>query len=97
MQIANDWLEDAQEFLQLARNGLDVENSEENLRNHVEFFSTESQFNNHLKELKGLVSEIDPFIQASASEQLVQNVAALEEKAKETEQEAKSQQEQLQR
>lgn len=97
MQIANDWLEDAQEFLQLARNGLDVENSEENLRNHIEFFSTESQFNNNLKELKGLVSEIDPFIQASASEQLVQNVAALEEKAKETEQEAKSQQEQLQR
>lgn len=97
MQIANDWLEDAQEFLQLARNGLDVENSEENLRNHVEFFSTESQFNDHLKELQGLVSEIEPFLQATASEQLVQNVAALEEKAKGTEQEAKTQQEQLQR
>ncbi|RMC12933.1 hypothetical protein DUI87_10460 [Hirundo rustica rustica] len=97
MQIANDWLEDAQEFLQLARNGLDVENSEENLRNHIEFFSTESQFNDHLKVLQGLVSEIEPFLQATASEQLVQNVAALEEKAKGTEQEAKTQQEQLQR
>lgn len=97
MQIANDWLEDAQEFLQLARNGLDVENSEENLRSHVEFFGTESQFNDHLKELQGLVSEIEPFLQAAASEQLVQNVAALEEKAKGTEQEAKTQQERLQR
>ncbi|KFQ93584.1 Nesprin-1, partial [Nipponia nippon] len=97
MQIANDWLEDAQEFLHLARNGLDVENSEENLRNHIEFFSTESQFSNHLKELQGLVSEIEPFIQATAREQLMQNVAALEEKAKVTKQEAKSQQEQLQR
>ncbi|XP_033368639.1 nesprin-1 isoform X3 [Parus major] len=97
MQIANDWLEDAQEFLQLARSGLDVENSEENLRNHVEFFITESQFNDNLKVLQGLVSEIEPFLQATASEQLVQNVAALEEKAKVTEQEAKTQQEQLQR
>ncbi|XP_009945808.1 PREDICTED: nesprin-1-like, partial [Leptosomus discolor] len=97
MQLANDWLEDAQEFLHLARNGLDVENSEENLRNHIEFFSTESQFSNHLKELQGLVSEIEPFIQATAREQLMQNVAALEEKAKGTKQEAKTQQEQLQR
>ena len=96
-QIANDWLEDAQEFLHLARNGLDVENSEENLRNHIEFFSTESQFSNHLKELQGLVPEIEPFIQATAKEQLMQNVAALEEKAKGTKQEAKTQQEQLQR
>ncbi|XP_027759675.1 nesprin-1 isoform X4 [Empidonax traillii] len=96
-QIANDWLEDAQEFLHLARNGLDVENSEENLRNHIEFFSTENQFNNHLKELQGIVSEIEPFIQATAREQLVHNVAALEEKAKGTKQEAKTQQEQLQR
>ncbi|XP_059684163.1 nesprin-1-like [Gavia stellata] len=97
MQIANDWLEDAQECLHLARNGLDIENSEENLRNHNEFFSTESQFGNHLKELQGLVSEIEPFIQATAREQLMQNVAALEEKAKGTKQEAKTQQEQLQR
>ncbi|XP_010149958.1 PREDICTED: nesprin-1-like, partial [Eurypyga helias] len=97
MQIANDWLEDAQEFLQLGRNGLDIENSEENLRNHIEFFSTESQFSNHLKELQGLVSEIEPFIQATAREQLIQNVAALEEKAKGARQEAKTQQEQLQR
>ncbi|KAJ7400746.1 hypothetical protein BTVI_102513 [Pitangus sulphuratus] len=96
-QIANDWLEDAQELLHLARNGLDVENSEENLRNHIEFFSTENQFNNHLKELQGIVSEIEPFIQATAREQLVHNVAALEEKAKGTKQEAKTQQEQLQR
>lgn len=97
MQMTNDWLEDSQEFLHLARNGLDVENSEENLRNHIEFFSTESQFSNHLKELQGLLSEIEPSIQATAREQLVQNVAALEEKAKETKQEAKTQQEQLQR
>ncbi|XP_009867463.1 PREDICTED: nesprin-1, partial [Apaloderma vittatum] len=97
MQIANDWLEDAQEFLHLARNGLDVESSEENLRNHIEFFSTESQFSNHLKDLQGLVSEMEPFIQATAREQMMQNVAALEEKAKGTKQEAKTQQEQLQR
>jgi len=97
MQIANDWLEDAQEFLHLARNGLDVENSEENLRNHIEFFSTESQFSNHLKELQRLVSEIEPFIQATAREQLKQNVAALQERDKGTKQEAKTQQEQLQK
>ncbi|KAM4679142.1 nesprin-1 isoform 5-T6 [Amazona ochrocephala] len=97
MQIANDWLEDAQEFLHLAGNGLDVENSEENLKSHIEFFSSESQFSNHLKELQDLVSEIKPFIQATAREQLMQNVAALEEKAKGTKQEAKTQQEQLQR
>ncbi|NXF38127.1 SYNE1 protein, partial [Nyctibius bracteatus] len=97
MQIANDWLEDAHEFLHLARNGLDVENSEENLRNHAEFFSTESQFSNHLKELQGVVSETEPFIQATSREQLMQNVAALEEKAKGIKQEAKNQQEQLQR
>ncbi|XP_009975913.1 PREDICTED: nesprin-1-like, partial [Tauraco erythrolophus] len=97
MQMANDWLEDAQEFLHLARNGLDVENCEENLRNHIEFFSTESQFSNHLKELQGLVSEIEPFVQATAREQLMENLAALEEKAKGTKQEAKTQQEQLQR
>lgn len=97
MQIANDWFEDAQEFLHLARNGLDAENSEETLRNHIEFFSTESQFSNHLKELQGLVSEIEPFIQATAREQMMQNVAALEKKAKGTKKEAKIQQEQLQR
>lgn len=97
MQMANDWLEDAQEFLHLARNGLDVENSEENLRHHIEFFSTESQFSDHLKELQGLVSEIEPYVHAAAREQLMQNVAALEEKAKEAKQEAKTQQEQLQR
>lgn len=97
MQIANDWLEDAQEFLHLARNGLDVENSEENLRHHMEYFRTESQFSSHLKELQGLVSEIGPFMQATAKEQLKQSVATLEEKAKGTKQEARTQQEQLQR
>lgn len=97
IQMANDWLEDAQEFLHLARNGLDVENSEENLRHHMEFFSTESQFSDHLKELQGLVSEIEPYVRATAKVQLMQNVAALEEKAKEAKQEAKTQQEQLQR
>lgn len=97
MQIASDWLEDAQEFLHLAGNGLDVENSEGNLRNHIEFFSTESQFSNHLKELQGLVSEMEPFIQATVREQLMQNLGALEEKGKGTKQDSKTQQELLQR
>ncbi|XP_068533204.1 nesprin-1 isoform X9 [Anas acuta] len=97
MQIASDWLEDAQEFLHLAGNGLDVENSEGNLRNHIEFFSTESQFSNHLKELQGLVSEMEPFIQATVREELVQNLGALEEKGKRTKQDSKTQQELLQR
>jgi len=97
IQITNDWLEDAQEFLHLTRNGLDVENSEGNLGNHIEFFSTESQFSNNLKELQGLVSELEPFILATAREQLMQNLASLEEKGKGTKQEAKTQQELLQR
>lgn len=97
IQITNDWLEDAQEFLHLTRNGLDVENSEGNLRNHIEFFSTESQFSNNLKELQDLIPELEPFIHATAREQLMQNLASLEEKGRGTKQEANNQQELLQR
>ncbi|KAM7172376.1 nesprin-1 isoform 3-T4 [Macrochelys suwanniensis] len=97
IQTAGDWLEDAQQLLHLARNGLDVESSEENLRNHTEFFSTENQFLGHLEELQTLVSEMEPFIQATAREELLQNVAVLEEKGKGTKQESEIQQDQLQK
>lgn len=97
MQTANDWLEDAQESLHLTKNGLDVESCEENLRNHIEFFSTESQFQSHLEELHCLVSEMELFIQVTAREQLVQNIAALGEKGKGTKQESETQQDLLQR
>lgn len=97
IQTAGDWLEDAHQLLHLARNGLDVESSEENLRNHTEFFSTENQFLGHLEELQALVSEMEPFIQATAREELLQNVAVLEEKGKGTKQESETQQDQLQK
>uniref|UniRef100_A0A8D0L1R6 Uncharacterized protein n=1 Tax=Sphenodon punctatus TaxID=8508 RepID=A0A8D0L1R6_SPHPU len=69
MQTASDWLEDAQELLHLARNGLDVENSEDNLRNHVEFLSTEKQFQGHMEELQTLVSDMEPFIPVAGKEE----------------------------
>ncbi|XP_078239370.1 nesprin-1 isoform X9 [Pogona vitticeps] len=96
-QTTSDWLEDAQELLQLARNGLDTENSEENLKHHIEFFSTEKQFQVHLEELQTLVSEMEPFVQAAGKEELMQNVKGLEEKSRESQQEAQSQKELLQR
>ncbi|KAM6459267.1 nesprin-1-like [Liasis olivaceus] len=96
-QTANNWLEDAQELLQFAQNGLDTENSEENLRNHTDFFSTEKEFQLHLKEVKMLVSDMEPFLQASRKEVLEQNVKTLEEKCMEIEQEAQCQKELLQR
>ncbi|XP_061480140.1 nesprin-1 isoform X3 [Rhineura floridana] len=94
---ASDWLEDAQELLQLARNGLDMENSEENLRNHIDFFSTEKQFQVHLEELRTLVTNMEPFIQLTGKEELAQNVKALEDKGIQSEQEAQSQKKLLQR
>lgn len=96
-QTSSDWLEDAQELLQLARNGLDMENSDENLRHHIEFFSTEKQFQSHLEELQMLMSNMEPFIQATEKEELAQNIEALKEKGMESEQEARSQKELLQR
>ncbi|XP_060128741.1 nesprin-1 isoform X4 [Zootoca vivipara] len=90
-QTASDWLEDAQELLQLARNGLDMENSEENLKNHIDFFSTEKQFRVHLGELRTLVVDMEPFIQVTGKEELEKNVKALEENGMESEQEAQSQ------
>uniref|UniRef100_A0A8C5RH19 Spectrin repeat containing nuclear envelope protein 1 n=1 Tax=Laticauda laticaudata TaxID=8630 RepID=A0A8C5RH19_LATLA len=73
-ETANNWLEDAQVLLQFAENGLDTENSEENLRNHTEFFNTEKQFQLHLKEVKMLVSDMEPFIQTLRKEDLEQTV-----------------------
>ncbi|KAH0622390.1 hypothetical protein JD844_024656, partial [Phrynosoma platyrhinos] len=97
IQAASDWLEDAQESLQLVQNGLDMENSEENLRNHIEFFSTKKQFQVHLQELWKLVSDMEPFLQALGKEELTKKMEALEEKEREMEQEAQSQKELLQR
>uniref|UniRef100_A0A8C5RJ37 Spectrin repeat containing nuclear envelope protein 1 n=1 Tax=Laticauda laticaudata TaxID=8630 RepID=A0A8C5RJ37_LATLA len=96
-ETANNWLEDAQVLLQFAENGLDTENSEENLRNHTEFFNTEKQFQLHLKEVKMLVSDMEPFIQTLRKEDLEQTVRALEDKMIEIEQEEQSQKELLQR
>lgn len=96
-QTANNWLEDAQILLQFAQNGLDTENSEENLRNHTEFFNTEKQFRLHLKEVKMLVSDMEPFIQNLRKEDLEQKVRALEDKSMEIEQEEPCQKELLQR
>ncbi|XP_062833321.1 nesprin-1 isoform X16 [Anolis carolinensis] len=95
-QTASDWLEDAQELLQLTRNGLDMENSEENLRDHIDFFSTKKQFQVNLEELWSLISEIETFIHVTGKEELIKNVKALEEKGKESEQEAQCQNELLQ-
>ncbi|XP_013912844.1 PREDICTED: nesprin-1-like [Thamnophis sirtalis] len=96
-QTANNWLEDAQVLLQFAQNGLDTENSEENLRNHIEFFNTEKQFQLHLKEVKMLVSDMEPFIQTLRKEDLEEKVRALEDKSIEIEQEEQCQKELLQR
>ncbi|XP_038626046.1 nesprin-1 isoform X2 [Tachyglossus aculeatus] len=82
IQAASDWLEDAQELLRLAGNGLDVESSEENLKNHVEFFSTEPQFHGLLEELQDLMSKLEPLIKSSGKEELRKNVACLEQKGK---------------
>ncbi|XP_049759928.1 nesprin-1 isoform X14 [Elephas maximus indicus] len=81
-QAANVWLQDAQEILQLAGNGLDVESSEGNLKSHVEFFSTEDQFRSNLEALQGLVSNLNPLIKPTGKEELAQKMASLEERSR---------------
>ncbi|KAM9666884.1 nesprin-1 isoform 11-T14 [Trichechus inunguis] len=81
-QAANDWLQDAQEMLQLAGNGLDVESSEGNLKSHVEFFSTEDQFHSNLEALQGLVSNLNPLLKPTGKDDLAQKMASLEERSR---------------
>lgn len=96
-QAANDWLEDAHEMLQLAGNGLDVESVEENLKSHVEFFSTEDQFHSNLEELQHLVASLDPLIKPTGKEHLAQKMASLEEKSQRIIQDSHAQLDLLQR
>lgn len=96
-QAANDWLDDAQEMLQLAGNGLDVESAEENLRSHMEFFKTEGQFHSNMEELRGLVARLDPLIKATGKEELAQKMASLEKRSQGIIQESHTQQDLLQR
>lgn len=96
-QAANDWLEDAQEMLQLAGNGLDVESAEENLKNHTEFFSTEDQFHSNLEELRGLVATLDPLIKPTGKEDLEQKMASLELRSQRMSQDSCAQVDLLQR
>lgn len=96
-QTANDWLEDAQEMLQLAGNGLDVESAEENLKSHEEFFKTEGQFHSHMEELQGLVTKLDPLIKPSGKEELAQKMASLEKRSQRVFQDAHAQRDLLQR
>ena len=96
-QAANDWLDDAQEMLQLAGNGLDVESAEENLRSHMEFFKTEGQFHSNMEELRGLVARLDPLIKATGKEELEQKMASLEKRSQGIIQESHTQRDLLQR
>ncbi|XP_038195664.1 nesprin-1 isoform X2 [Arvicola amphibius] len=96
-QTANDWLEDAQEMLQLAGNGLDVESAEENLKSHEEFFKTEGQFHSHMEELQGLVTKLDPLIKPNGKEELAQKMASLEKRSQRVFQDAHAQRDLLQR
>lgn len=96
-QAASDWLEDAQEMLQLTGRGLDVESAEENLKSHMEFFSAQSQFQSNLEELQDLVANLDLHIKPSGKEGLVQKTASLEEKSQRILQDSHAQLELLQR
>lgn len=96
-QTANDWLEDAQEMLQLAGNGLDVESAEENLKSHVEFFKTECQFHNNMEELQGLVTKLDPLIKPTGKEELAQKMTSLEKKSQRVFEDSHAQRDLLQR
>nr|XP_023420318.1 nesprin-1 isoform X2 [Cavia porcellus] len=96
-QAANDWLEDAQEMLQLAGNGLDVESAEENLKSHKEFFSTEDQFHSNLEELQALVTRLDPLIKSTGREDLTQKMTSLEERSQRITQDSCAQLDLLQR
>lgn len=97
LQAANDWLEDAQEMLQLAGNGLDVESAEENLKSHMEFFKTEGQFHSNVEELRGLVARLDPLIKPTGKEELAQKMASLEKKGQKVIQSSHTQRDLLQR
>lgn len=96
-QAANDWLEDAQEMLQLAGNGLDVESAEESLKSYKEFFSAEDQFRSNLEELQGLVVSLDPLIKPAAKEDLAQRMSSLEQRSQRIIQESHVQLDRLQR
>lgn len=96
-QEANDWLEDAQEMLQLVGNGLDVESAEENLKSHMEFFKTEGQFHSHMEELRGLVARLDPLIKPTGKEELAQKMASLEKRSQGVIQDSHTQRDLLQR
>lgn len=96
-QTANDWLEDAQEMLQLAGNGLDVESAEENLKSHVEFFKTEGQFHSNMEELQGLVTKLNPLIKPAGREELAQKMASLERRSQRVFQDSHAQRDLLQR
>ncbi|XP_055471872.1 nesprin-1 isoform X4 [Psammomys obesus] len=96
-QAANDWLEDAQEMLQLAGNGLNVESAEENLKSHMEFFKTEGQFHSNVEELRGLVGKLDPLIKPNGKEELTQKMASLEKRSQRITQDSQAQQDLLQR
>lgn len=84
-------------MLQLAGNGLDVESAEENLKSHMEFFSTEDQFHSNLEELQGLVASLDPLIRPTGKEDLAQKMASLEEKSQRIIQDSHAQLDLLQR
>nr|XP_045014662.1 nesprin-1 isoform X2 [Jaculus jaculus] len=96
-QAANDWLEDAQEMLQLAGNGLDVEGAEESLKSHMEFFSTEGEFHSNMEELQGLVAKLDSLIKPAGKEELAQKMASLEKRSQRTIQDSHAQLDLLQR
>ncbi|XP_045150652.1 nesprin-1 [Echinops telfairi] len=96
-QAANDWLQDAREMLQQAGNGLDAASSEESLKRHVEFFSTEGHFHSNLEALQGLVSKLSPLIKPTGQEDLAQEMACLEERSRGTIQDSHVQRDLLQR
>lgn len=90
-QAANDWLEDAQEMLQLTDQGLDVESAEENLKSHTEVFSAEGQLHSNLEELRGLVANLDPLIVPHGKEDLAEKVACLDKRSQKISQESHAQ------
>ena len=84
-------------MLQLAGNGLDVENAEENLKSHKEFFSTEDQFHSNLKELQGLAAHLEPLVKPAGKEDLAQRMASLQKKSQRIIQDSHAQLDLLQR
>ncbi|GCB70645.1 hypothetical protein scyTo_0005735, partial [Scyliorhinus torazame] len=94
---ASIWLDDASALLQQTGDGLDVEGSEETLRRHVEFFTTEAELASQLGELEALIPGLLPSINLAGREQVEQNLASLRQRRGATEQQAQGQQEILQR